>query len=74
MSEHGLVVSHIGNESVSIKLAGKFKTLEDVKASNVPVRADVSRYTEPGTYNLSYDVSPPNGITVKERSRKGSRL
>lgn len=68
LSEHGLVVSHIGNESVSIKLAGKFKTLEDVKASNVPVRADVSRYTEPGTYNLPYDVSPPNGITVKERS------
>lgn len=68
LSEHGLVVSHIGNESVSIKLTGKFKTLEAVKASNVPVRADVSGYTEPGTYNLSYDVSPPNGITVKERS------
>lgn len=68
LSEHGLVVSYIGNETVSINLEGKFKTLEGVKSDNVTVRADVSDYTEPGSYNLSYDVSLPNGVTVKSRT------
>ena len=67
-ANHGLVVSKIDTEAVSVKVAGNFKTLSNVSAENIKVRADLSDYTEPGTYRLSYDVSVPIGITVESRS------
>lgn len=67
--QKGLVVSQMENETVTVKASSSFQRLKDISADDVTVRADVSGYTEPGTYNLSYDVSfLPNGITVEERT------
>ena len=68
LTRYGLVVSEIDTETVSVKVGGNFKTLGSVSAENIKVRADLSTYTEPGTYRLSYDVSAPIGITVEERT------
>lgn len=67
--QKGLVVSHMENETVTVKASSNFQSLRDITADDVTVRADVSGYTEAGTYSLSYDVSfLPNGITVQERT------
>ena len=68
LSQYGLVVSEIETEEVTVKVAGNFKTLGNVSADNIKVRADLSDYTTPGTYRLSYDVSAPIGITVESRT------
>ena len=68
LQNSGLVVSQIENETVSIKLSGTFSALNGVDADDITARADVSSYTEAGSYTISYQVSFPDGITVAERT------
>lgn len=67
LQNSGLVVSEIGNETVSITLKGTFSALSKVDTSDITVRMDVSQYTEPGEDSISYEVSFPDGVTIEDR-------
>ena len=68
LQNSGLVVSQIENETAFVKLSGTFSALSGVDADDITARADVSRYTEAGSYTISYQVSIPDGTTVVERT------
>ncbi len=68
LNRTGLAVASIETETITVKVSGNFKSLNNISADNIKVRADLSGYTEPGSYRLAYDVSPPIGITVVSRT------
>jgi len=53
---------------IDLKLGGTLSRLYDVEESNIIVRSDVSKITEPGVYDLTYDVSVIDGISIVSRS------
>lgn len=73
-SNNNLIVTEISNPQVTVRLRGSFTRLGEVEDSNIIVRADVSRFTEPGTYLVDYDVSVPNGLTVDGKNPEKLRL
>lgn len=73
-SSQNLIVTDISDPEVSVRLRGSFTRLGEISENNIIVRADVSRYTEPGTFMISYDVSVPNGVTVDSKSPEKIRV
>lgn len=67
-ANYGLVVTNISHPEVSIRLKGTFSRLGEIEAGDVIVRADVSKFTVPGTFYLNYDVSVPNSVTVSSKT------
>lgn len=67
-ANYGLVVTDISHPEVSIRLKGTFSRLGEIESGDVIVRADVSKFTVPGTFYLDYDVSVPNSVTVSSKT------
>ena len=61
-------MTNISHPEVSIRLKGTFSRLGEIEAGDVIVRADVSKFTVPGTFYLNYDVSVPNSVTVSSKT------
>lgn len=67
-ANYNLVVTNVSHPKVSIRLRGTFSRLGEIESDDVIVRADVSKFTVPGTFYLNYDVSVPNGVTVSRKT------
>lgn len=60
-----LVVTGMPNSQMSVKVRGSFSRLGQISSNDIIVRADVSKFTVPGTFYVEYDVSTPIGVTYE---------
>jgi len=66
-SNRGLVVSAGGNSVVDLRIRSSVTKHSEVSEDDVKVRVDLTGITEPGTYELEYDVSLPDGVVIAHR-------
>lgn len=62
LTERGLMITAISNETVNLRLAGNRSDLTKLNKSNIRVLADVSKIYEPGVHNITYSVYYPGNI------------
>jgi len=68
LKSQNLAIADKNAPEIDLKLSGTLSRLGDVEESNIIVRSDVSKITKPGTYELPYDVSVIDGVTIVSRS------
>jgi len=68
LTAHNLAIADKEVPEIDLKLSGTLSRLADVTENNIVVRSDVSKITEPGVYELPFDVSVIDGITIVSRN------
>lgn len=64
LTERGLMITQQSDESISLKLSGRKKTLMKLTRKNVILKLDVSSITDEGEYTLSCTPTYPTAETV----------
>lgn len=72
LEDQNLMVTDISSERVSLSWHGPFSVVRLLDSTNVSVSVDVSRITEPGTYELTYDVNYPSTVAYSSISLQSS--
>lgn len=72
LQERGLMITTEHTPTVDLRLSGNRSDLNKLNIANIVVTVDVSKITEPGVHQLSYDVNFPgdvanNAITTEHR-------
>lgn len=62
LEERELMLMPGGDESVTLRLAGRRADLNSLSSTNITVKADVSSITEPGEFTLPYNIYYPGDI------------
>ena len=58
LDERGLVLVSDDEYKINLQLYGNRKDLNKVNSGNVTIIADLTKIYDPGTHNLSYNISP----------------
>jgi len=77
LDERGLVLVSDKDYKVNLQLYGNRIDLNKVNSGNVTIIADLTKIYDPGTHNLSYNISYPGDVpsgAFTEMSRVPSRL
>lgn len=68
LNKNGLMVTGDGDQTVTLSVQGKWSVVSRLRRDNVVIQADLSRITEPGEYNLAYDILWPETISASSVS------
>ena len=63
LDSQGLMIDTMSNQTVSLVWEGNWNDIRQLDKSSVSAAIDVSRITEPGTYELNYTISYPSTVT-----------
>lgn len=77
LDERGLVLVSDDEYKINLQLYGNRKDLNKVNSGNVTIIADLTKIYDPGTHNLSYNISYPGDVpsdAFTEMSRTPSRI
>lgn len=72
LENQGLMVDSISQETVSLTWKGSWRDIGQLDKDSVSVSVDVSRITEPGTYELGYNISYPPTVATSAISLQNS--
>jgi len=64
LENQGLMIDAISHDSVSLTWKGSWSDIGLLDKNSVSVSADVSRITQPGTYELDYSINYPPNVAV----------
>lgn len=62
LENQSLMVDSVSHETVTLNWKGSWRDIGQLNKENVTVSVDVSRITEPGTYELDYDIQYPPSV------------
>lgn len=63
LEDQGMTVKSISAETVTLKVNAPLSVLERMRNNNaMSVTVDVSKYSVPGEYSLSYNINYPSGV------------
>ena len=62
LENQGLMIESISHETVSLTWKGRWGDVGQLSRNNVSVTVDVTRISEPGTYELDYTPNYPNTV------------
>lgn len=63
LEERGLMVTSVGNTSITLRLSGNRSDLNEVNASNITIKANLATIYDPGEkIQLAYDISYPGHV------------
>lgn len=72
LENQGLMVDNLSDQSVTLVWKGRWSDVGRLDNNNVSVSVDVSRITEPGTYELDYDINYPTTVASSAVSLQSS--
>lgn len=64
LENQGLMIDEISNDSVSLTWKGSWSDIGLLDKNSASVSVDVSRITQPGTYELDYSINYPPNVAV----------
>lgn len=64
LENQGLMIDAISHDSVSLTWKGSWSDIGLLDKNSVSVSVDVSRITQPGTYELDYSINYPPNVAV----------
>ena len=64
LENQGLMIDAISHKTVSLTWKGSWRDIGSLDKNNVTVSVDVSRITQPGTYELDYTVNYPPHVAT----------
>lgn len=72
----GLVAQPVGedNSVITVKVKGAKNVIESISASDITVYVDLSKYTEPGTYEVDIKVSGTNPLATYEAEKTKAKI
>ena len=62
LNGQGLMIESVSDETVTLTLSGHWNDIRQLDRNSVTAVLDVSRITEPGTYELAYTPSYPSSV------------
>lgn len=68
LRDRGLMIISGEDQTVTLKLSGRRSDLKNLKSSDMAAVVDLTRITEPGTYDLIYVPSIPGNVDVTKRT------
>lgn len=69
LNKNNLMITDEGkNFAVTLSVQGKWSVVSRLRRDNVVIQADLSRITEPGEYNLAYDILWPETVSASSIS------
>lgn len=73
LTNQGLMIDEISNQTVALTWKGSWDDIGSLDKSNVSVVVDVSRISEPGTYELEYNIQYPPNVATSAISLQNSQ-
>lgn len=64
LENQGLMLDHLSHKSATLVLKGSWNDIGQLDKNNMSISVDVSRITEPGTYELDYDINYPQNVAA----------
>lgn len=68
LNKNNLMLTDEASQAVTLTVQGKWSVVSRLRRDNVVVQADLSRITEPGEYNLAYDIIWPETVSASSVS------
>ena len=62
LEDRNLIITAISSTNVDLTLTGNRSDLVEVNASNITLKADLSRIYDPGVHRLEYSISWPGSV------------
>ena len=72
LENQGLMVDGLSHETISLTWKGSWSVIGQLDKNNVSVTVDVSRISEPGTYDLNYLINYPSTVAASTVSLQNS--